>query len=76
LQKVFLRLSAALPERQRAAFVLRELQGLSTAQVAEALDVTESTVRNHLLQARRVLREGIRRDYPGLVPSGDSGEGS
>ncbi|MBD3866631.1 MAG: RNA polymerase sigma factor [Acidobacteria bacterium] len=76
LQKVFLRLSAALPERQRAAFVLRELQGLSTAQVAEALDVTESTVRNHLLQARRVLREGIRREYPGLVPSGDSGEGS
>ena len=75
LQKVFLRLSAALPERQRAAFVLRELQGLSTAQVAEVLDVTESTVRNHLLQARRVLREGIRREYPGLVPSGDSGEG-
>jgi len=74
LQKVFLRLSTALPERQRAAFVLRELQGLSTAQVAEVLDVTESTVRNHLLQARRVLRDGIRREYPGLVPSVDSGE--
>jgi hypothetical protein len=33
--------------------------------------VTESTVRNHLLQARRTLREGLRRDYPGLVPEGD-----
>jgi RNA polymerase sigma-70 factor (ECF subfamily) len=76
LQKVFLRLSAALPERQRAAFVLRELQGLTTAQVAEVLDVTESTVRNHLLQARKVLREGIRREYPGLVPPGDIGESS
>lgn len=71
LQKVFSRLAAGLPERQRAAFVLRELQGLSTAQVAEALEVTESTVRNHLLQARKVLREGIRRDYPGLVPGGE-----
>ena len=76
LQKVFLRLSAGLPERQRAAFVLRELQGLSTAEVAEVLGVTASTVRNHLLQARRFLREGIRREYPGLVPSGDGGEGS
>ena len=76
LQEVFLRLSDGLPERQRAAFVLRELQGLPTAQVAEILDVTESTVRNHLLQARRVLREGIRREYPGLVPSAKRGGGS
>jgi RNA polymerase sigma-70 factor (ECF subfamily) len=76
LQKVFLRLSAGLPERQRAAFVLRELQGLSTAEVAEVLGVTESTVRNHLLQARRFLRDGIRQEYPELVPSGDGGEGS
>ena len=25
-------------------------------------------VRNHLLQARRVLRQGLEREYPGLVP--------
>lgn len=68
LQNVFHRLAAGLAPRQRAAFVLRELQGLSTADVAEVLEVTESTVRNHLLQARRILREGIQRDYPGLVP--------
>jgi RNA polymerase sigma-70 factor (ECF subfamily) len=74
LQKVFLRLSARLPERQRTAFVLRELQGLATSEVAELLGVTESTVRNHLLQARKVLRDGIVREYPGLVPptGGDS----
>ena len=76
LQQVFLRLSAAMPERQRAVFVLRELEGLSTAEVAEALDVTASTVRNHLAQARRVLRDGIRREYPGLVPPNDAGERS
>jgi hypothetical protein len=28
--------------------------------------VTESTVRNHLLQARRILREGLLDVYPGL----------
>jgi RNA polymerase sigma-70 factor (ECF subfamily) len=69
LQKIFHRLAEGLAPRQRAVFVLHELQGLSTAEVAEALEVTESTVRNHLLQARRILREGIERDYPGLVRS-------
>jgi RNA polymerase sigma-70 factor (ECF subfamily) len=68
LQKIFRRLAAGLAPRQRAVFVLRELQGLSTSDVAEAMEVTPSTVRNHLLQARKILREGLERDYPGLVP--------
>ncbi len=75
IQKVFYRLAAGLAPRQRAAFVLRELQGLSTADTAEVLEVTESTVRNHLLQARRILRAGIERDYPGLVPPGAPSKG-
>ena len=69
LQRAFLRLASHLPPKQRAAFVLREIEGRSTEEVARALGVRESTVRNHLLQARRVLREGLERDYPGLVPA-------
>jgi len=68
LQRAFLRLASRLAPKQRAAFVLREIEGLPTEEVARALDVRESTVRNHLLQARRVLREGLEREYPGLVP--------
>ena len=37
-------------------------------EIAGILGVTESTVRNHLLQARRALREGLEREYPDLVP--------
>jgi RNA polymerase sigma-70 factor (ECF subfamily) len=70
LQRVFSRLAAKLAPRQRAAFVLREIEGFETAEVARILNVRESTVRNHLHQARRVLRAGIRRDYPSLVPRG------
>jgi len=65
LQGAFLRLAARLAPKQRASFVLKEIEGLDTAEVARILGVTESTVRNHLLQARRVLREGLERDYPG-----------
>jgi len=68
LQQAFLRLAGALAPRQRAAFVLREIEGQETAEIAAALGITESTVRNHLLQARRALRAGLEREYPGLVP--------
>ncbi len=69
LQRAFLHLASRLAPKQRAAFVLREIEGLSTEEVARALEVRESTVRNHLLQARRVLRAGLEREYPGLVPA-------
>jgi RNA polymerase sigma-70 factor (ECF subfamily) len=68
VQRAFQRLAATLAPRQRAVFVLREIEGLETAEIATTLGVTESTVRNHLLQARRTLRAGLRRDYPALVP--------
>ena len=79
LQRAFLRLAARLAPKQRAAFVLKEIEGLETAEVARVLGITESTVRNHLLQARRVLREGLRGDYPGLIrrkPGSGDGEAS
>src|SRR5205085_2589518 len=43
---------SSLPEKQRAAVVLRDLQGLSTAEVADSLNVSEATVRSHLSAAR------------------------
>jgi RNA polymerase sigma-70 factor, ECF subfamily len=69
LQRAFLHLASRLAPKQRAAFVLREIEGRSTEEVARALGVRESTVRNHLLQARRILRAGLEREYPGLVPA-------
>jgi RNA polymerase sigma-70 factor (ECF subfamily) len=68
LRQAFIRLSERLAPKQRMAFVLREIEGLETAEVARIMNVAESTVRNHLLQARRVLRVGLEREYPGLVP--------
>ena len=71
LRRAFLRLAAGLAPKQRAVFVLREIEGLDTPEIAKALGVAESTVRNHLLQARQILRRGLLRDYPGLVPPRD-----
>ena len=64
VRRIFLTLSALLTRKQRLAFVLREFEGLTTAEVAEVMDTRESTVRNHVLQARRILQEELRRRYP------------
>lgn len=56
------RLHAALdtlPERQRLAVQLFELEGFSGAEIAEILEMPAGTVRWHLHQARRQLREAL-----------------
>jgi RNA polymerase sigma-70 factor (ECF subfamily) len=47
---------ATLPERERAALLLREMQGLTTAEVARALGSSEATVRSQISCARLKLR--------------------
>ncbi|MCP3979546.1 MAG: RNA polymerase sigma factor [bacterium] len=68
LQKIFQRLAAGLAPKQRTAFVLKEIEGHDTAEVARIMGVAESTVRNHLFQARRVLKAGLLREHPELAP--------
>jgi RNA polymerase sigma-70 factor (ECF subfamily) len=48
---------AALPESQRAVFVLREIEGLNTEETATALGLSESAVKVRLHRARLRLRE-------------------
>ena len=46
----------ALPERERAAIVLRDLEGLSTEEVARILNTRPVTVRSQVSSARAKLR--------------------
>jgi RNA polymerase sigma-70 factor (ECF subfamily) len=48
-----------LPEKLRAAFILRELEGLSTEDAALALGVSEDVVKTRLHRARLSLRERL-----------------
>ena len=48
-----------LPEGLKAVFVLRELEGLSTRETAEALDLSEAAVKVRLHRARLWLRERL-----------------
>ena len=48
-----------LPETLRGAFVLRELEGLSTEEAALALDVSTDVIKTRLRRARLNLRETL-----------------
>jgi RNA polymerase sigma-70 factor, ECF subfamily len=45
-----------LPDGMREVFVLREVEGLSTSEVADALDVSEDVVKTRLSRGRATLR--------------------
>lgn len=70
VSRIFDDLSRDLPPQQRAVFALREVEGMDTEEVARALGVRPSTVRNHLFQARRTLQRLMRERYPEYVPGG------
>jgi len=50
-----------LPERERVSVVLRDIEGLSTREVAAILGVEEVTVRSHVSTARVKLAKYVRR---------------
>lgn len=58
---------ARLPDLYRDAFVLRDLEEMSTAEVARALGVEPATVRQHVHRARLMLR-GYLSDLVGVKP--------
>jgi RNA polymerase sigma-70 factor (ECF subfamily) len=49
----------ALPDGAREVFVLREVEGLSTAETAASLGVSEDVVKTRLLRARAALRRSL-----------------
>ena len=48
-----------LPDGAREVFVLREVEGLSTAETADALDVSEDVVKTRLSRAKAALRRTV-----------------
>lgn len=62
--RIMSRALSALPEKQQASIVLRDLEGLPEESVARILGVSQSTVRTHVCRARLRLRD-VRRKLSG-----------
>lgn len=64
LRQIFIDLANTLNPKQRAAFVLCDLQGFSADEVAQILDCPKVTLRWYLHEARKRIRQAIARDHP------------
>ena len=58
-----------LPDSLKAVFVLRDIEGLSTRETADVLDISEAAVKTRLSRARFRLRELLSAYYSERMPS-------
>jgi RNA polymerase sigma-70 factor, ECF subfamily len=81
LREILSRTIQGLPPGFRTVFVLRDVEGLSTEETAEALDLSIPAVKSRLLRARLQLRERLsryfqRRDGGEVAQRRESGDGT
>jgi len=67
LKEFVLKSADRLGYKQRMAFVLRDIDGLEIAEVADIMQMPQATVRWYLHRARSRLRKDIRKRYPHLL---------
>src|SRR5205085_9530267 len=63
LQEILAKTIQGLPSSFRTVFVLRDVEGLSTEETAEALDLSVPAVKSRLLRARLQLRDRLNRYF-------------
>jgi RNA polymerase sigma-70 factor (ECF subfamily) len=57
----------SLPARQRRVYQLSREDGLKYEEIAATLNISVSTVRNHMVQALKAIREFILATYPAAL---------
>lgn len=64
----------ALPETLRVVFVLRDIEGYSTKETAETLDISVPAVKTRLMRARLALRERLSAYFAHSTVTSETGE--
>ena len=64
VENVFNEVSSVLSPKQKTIFVMNQMEDLPSAEIAKVLGCRESTVRNHLFNARKVMQVQLQKRYP------------
>ena len=64
IDNVFNVVSSVLSPKQKAIFIMREMDDLASAEIARILGCRESTVRNHLFNARKLMQQQLKKRFP------------
>jgi RNA polymerase sigma-70 factor (ECF subfamily) len=71
MREILQRTIQGLPPGFRTVFVLRDVEGLSTEETAEALELSVPAVKSRLLRARLQLRDRLNKYFANQEKSGD-----
>jgi RNA polymerase sigma-70 factor (ECF subfamily) len=64
VENVFNDVSSVLSAKQKTIFIMNQMEDLPSAEIAKILGCRESTVRNHLFNARKLMQQQLQRRYP------------
>ena len=64
VEGVFAEVSAVLSPKQKTIFVMNQMEDLPSSEIAKILGCRESTVRNHLFNARKLMQRELQKSYP------------
>ena len=64
IDHVFQTCSSVLTPKQKTIFAMREMEDLPSSEIARVLGCRESTVRNHLFNARKLMQAELRKRFP------------
>ncbi len=63
LRSIIYQLADQLTEKQKAAFILRDLEMLEVEEVCEMLQMTSGNLKSNLYYARLKIKEGLKKIY-------------
>jgi RNA polymerase sigma-70 factor (ECF subfamily) len=64
VESVFNVVSNVLSPKQKTIFVMSEMEDLRSSEIAKVLGCRESTVRNHLFNARKLMQQQLKKRFP------------
>jgi len=64
VESVFNAVADVLSPKQKTIFVMSEMEDLRSSEIAKVLGCRESTVRNHLFNARKLMQAQLKRRFP------------
>jgi RNA polymerase sigma-70 factor (ECF subfamily) len=64
VESVFNAISDVLSPKQKTIFIMNQMEDLPSAEIAKILGCRESTVRNHLFNARKLMQQQLQKRYP------------
>lgn len=74
ISRVFDEVTRGLSEKQKAIFVMREMEDIPSSEISKILGLRESTVRNHLFNARKVMQKALRVKFPEYAALGKTND--